>query len=158
MNRRIREGMGSSKKQDGLTPKDLFETYNKVYNFTTDICTNDENYLGCPLFFTENNDGLANYHNWRGNIWCNPPYSDSDMWVQACSKYASEGRGNAVMFIAARTDTNRFHQYIWDTANQRPKDNVTVHFLKGRIKFLDADTLQPTDPAFFPGMIVIFGG
>jgi phage N-6-adenine-methyltransferase len=158
MDKQTREGMGSSKKQDWLTPKDLFETYDKVYNFTTDICTNESNHLNTPLFFTEKNDGLTNYDKWQGNIWCNPPYSGTDQWVEACTRYASEGKGTAVMLIAARTDTDRFHRYIWDTKNQRPKDGVVVHFLKGRIKFLDASTGLPTDPAFFPSMVVIFKG
>ena len=156
MNKRTRESMTSSKKQNWLTPKALFETYNQVYNFTTDICTNEANHLGTPLFFTEKDDGLANYNKWQGNIWCNPPYSESDRWVEGCSRYASEGKGVAVMLIASRTETDRFHRYIWDTKDQRPKDNVVVHFLKGRIKFLNAETGQPNDPAFFGSMIVIF--
>lgn len=149
--------MGSSDKQNWLTPKPIFETYNKVYNFTTDICTNQSNHLGTPLFFTEENDGLANHDKWQGNIWCNPPYSDTETWIEFCRKYAVEqGRGTAVMLIAARTDTERFHKYIWDTKNQKPRDNTVVYFLKSRIKFLDAETGQPRYPAFFPSMIVIF--
>jgi|SRR5215217_2313657 len=156
MNKTTRESMGSSKKQNWLTPKPLFETYNQIYQFTTDVAADKDNHLGCPIFFTEENDGLTNYDKWQGNIFCNPPYSDTDKWVEACSRYANEGRGVAVMLIAARTDTMRFHKYIWDTLHQRPKDNVTVHFLQGRVRFLDGETRQPTDPAFFPSLVAIF--
>lgn len=54
------------------------------------------------------------------------------------------GGGVAVMLIPARTDTKRFHEYIYGKAE--------VRFIKGRLKFGGCENSAP-----FPSMIVVFG-
>lgn len=54
------------------------------------------------------------------------------------------GGGVAVMLIPARTDTKRFHDYIYGKAE--------VRFIKGRLKFGDCENSAP-----FPSMVVVFG-
>ena len=49
------------------------------------------------------------------------------------------------MLIPARTDTRWFHEFIYK------KKNVEIRFLKGRLKFGDANNSAP-----FPSMIVVF--
>lgn len=52
--------------------------------------------------------------------------------------------GVAVMLIPARTDTKRFHDYIYGKAE--------VRFIKGRLKFGGCENSAP-----FPSMVVVFG-
>ena len=54
------------------------------------------------------------------------------------------GGGVAVMLIPARTDTKRFHEYIYG--------NAEIRFIKGRLKFGGCENSAP-----FPSMIVVFG-
>ena len=54
------------------------------------------------------------------------------------------GGGVAVMLIPARTDTKRFHDYIYG--------NAEIRFIKGRLKFGGCENSAP-----FPSMIVVFG-
>lgn len=48
------------------------------------------------------------------------------------------------MLTPARTDTKRFHEYIYG--------NAEIWFIKGRLKFGDCENSAP-----FPSMIVVFG-
>lgn len=64
-------------------------------------------------------------------------------WVKKCYEHGEKGY-TAVMLIPARTDTKRFHDYIYGKAE--------IRFIKGRLKFGDCENAAP-----FPSMIVIFG-
>lgn len=75
-------------------------------------------------------------------VFCNPPYGRAIKdWV----KKASESNTLVVMLIPARTDTQYFHNYIYN------KPNVEIRFIKGRLKFGDSKNSAP-----FPSMVVIF--
>lgn len=78
-------------------------------------------------------------------MFCNPPYSDQQQtkWVRKCYEHGLRG-GVAVMLIPARTDTKRFHDYIYGKAE--------VRFIKGRLKFGGCENSAP-----FPSMVVVFG-
>jgi site-specific DNA-methyltransferase (adenine-specific) len=92
--------------------------------------------------FGERDDGLK--QSWNNNVvFCNPPYGTVlKHWV----KKASEAQGGVVvMLIPARTDTQYFHNYIYQ------KENVEIRFLKGRLKFGGSSNSAP-----FPSMVVIF--
>jgi len=156
MDEKTRNLMCSSKSKEWFTPKPIFDKLNAEFHFTTDICTSAANPVGCPIFFTKEQDGLKNLDKWQGNVFCNPPYGrEVDIWVTKCAQYAKSGRGTAVMLIAARTDTERFHKYIWDKEKHNPYPGVEVRFLQNRIKFLNSQG-KAEDPAGFPSMVVVF--
>lgn len=78
-------------------------------------------------------------------MFCNPPYGRNiAKWVQKGFEEAQKPGTKVVMLLPARTDTKWFHDYCV---------KGKIEFLKGRIKFGNAD-----NPAPFPSMIVIFGG
>lgn len=93
-----------------------------------------------------------------GNVFCNPPISATTkdrnyQWVKRCAEHAQQGKGVAVLLIAARTDVEWFHSFVWN--HNRPHDNVEVRFSKGRIKFRHPD--DPTkDAPPFGSLIAIF--
>jgi site-specific DNA-methyltransferase (adenine-specific) len=91
-------------------------------------------------------DGLKQDWGFAKSIFINPPFKTVDKWVQKASESVASNSGQViVMLIAARTDTQRFHRYIYN------KPNVKTRFLKGRIKFEGTKNSAP-----FPSMVVIF--
>lgn len=131
----------SSQTNEWATPQNFFDELNKEFNFNLDVCANTENHK-CPMWFSKEEDGLSKDWN-KSKVWCNPPYGrEIGKWV----KKASEAMGGVVVIlIPARTDTKYFHEYIYQ------KPNVTIRFLKGRLKFGESKNSAP-----FPSMVVIF--
>lgn len=132
----------STGKNDWETPQDLFDELDTEFHFTLDPCATPET-AKCSKYYTEEDDGLI--QDWTGEtVFCNPPYSDRQQtsWVKKCHEHAKNG-GIAVMLIPARTDTRRFHEYIYGKAE--------IRFIRGRLKFGGSKNSAP-----FPSMIVIF--
>ena len=135
------ELMFSSKTDLWETPQELFDKYDAIYHFETDVCALPEN-AKCKRFFTPEMDGLK--QEWTGVCWCNPPYGrDVGKWVEKAARTAYEG-GFVVMLLPARTDTKWFHRWIYKRAE--------IRFIKGRLKFGNSVNSAP-----FPSMICIFG-
>lgn len=125
------------------TPQDFFDMVDSVFHFTTDVCAVAKN-AKCKHYYSPKTDGLQ--QRWKGRCWMNPPYGrDVGMWIE---KAWQESRMNClvVALLPVRTDTNWFHQFIY---NQR---RVAVKFIRGRLKFGGSEDAAP-----FPSMLVIFG-
>lgn len=136
----ISKSLFTSNTNEWATPQDFFNKLNQEFKFNLDPCATDENHK-CDKYFTEKDDGLK--QSWGGfRVFCNPPYGRAIKdWV----KKASESNTLVVMLIPARTDTQYFHNYIYN------KPNVEIRFIKGRLKFGDSKNSAP-----FPSMVVIF--
>jgi site-specific DNA-methyltransferase (adenine-specific) len=134
--------MLSSERDDWRTPKDLFDELNAEFNFTVDLCADDNNHL-CEKYYTEQNSGFdADLTGER--VYCNPPYgrkSTAD-WIRKCAECSADV---VVMLLPARTDTKAFHEYIYHKAE--------IRFIQGRLYFGGG---RKIDRAPFPSMIVIF--
>lgn len=133
----------STGKNDWETPQDLFDDLDHEFHFTLDPCASSKT-AKCHKYFTEEENGLL--QDWTGEVvFCNPPYSDRQQteWVRKCYEHGLNG-GIAVMLIPARTDTLRFHKYIYGKAE--------IRFIRGRLKFGNSKNSAP-----FPSMVVIFG-
>ena len=137
--------MPPAKTDDWATPQDLFDEWNKRYQFTLDVAASSTN-AKCPEWFgldhpdPERRDGLKAH--WYGNVWCNPPYGRQIRdWVLKAHIY----QGTSVLLLPARTDTIWFHTYCYSS------NRVTLRFLKGRVKYGDGKA-----PAPFPSMMVVF--
>lgn len=138
----INKGLFSSNSDNWETPLDLFERLDQEFNFDLDVCANSLN-KKCDKYYTLEENGLI--QEWKGNIWCNPPYGRNIVkWVKKA--YESSLNGNlVVMLLPARTDTKWFHDYIYNKSE--------IRFIKGRLKFSNSKLSAP-----FPSMIVIFKG
>ena len=55
--------------------------------------------------------------------------------------------------VASRTDTEWFHEYVWDATVHREREGVSCEFLRGRLVFRRDG--KP-DPAPFPSLLIIF--
>lgn len=134
----------SSNRSDWETPPALFAELDQEFHFTIDVAATPENAL-CERYYTELDNGLI--QRWDGEIvFCNPPYGAvvTDAWVEKASQIE---RGIAVLLLAARTDTRRFHNWIYHQAE--------IRFIKGRLRFGRPGIMNPGN-APFPSMIVIY--
>lgn len=139
----MNEALLSTGKDDWETPQSFFNELNKEFNFTLDPCATHET-AKCTKYYTAEEDGLK--QDWEGEtVFCNPPYSNRQQtkWVEKCYREAKKLNTVVVALLPARTDTIRFHEYIYGKAE--------IRFLKGRLKFVGAPSTAP-----FPSMIVIW--
>ena len=75
----------------------------------------------------------------------NPPYGISiKHWVEKAYTEAKDPHCFVVGLLPARTDTQYFHNFIYDKAD--------IIFIRGRLKFGESKNSAP-----FPSMIVIWG-
>ena len=145
----ISKALYSSASDEWRTPDSLFNYLDNIYDFTLDAAATDQN-SKCPDYFTAQNSALTN--NWRGRVWCNPPYSKglcsefvSRAYTQVCRERNAE---LAVLLLPARTDTKMWHELIFPLAEE-------VIFLKGRLKFMDGAGLT-SNSAPFPSALVVY--
>jgi len=90
-------------------------------------------------YFTVEHDGLA--HEWRGKIWCNPPYSEAGKFVDKLLAELDAGRvTEAMLLVNAYCDTRWFHRAASACA--------AICFPLGRIYFERPDGDQMKQPAY----------
>lgn len=133
--------MFSSKTDLWATPQSFFDELNNEFHFTLDPCATSENHK-CERYYTEREDGLK--QSWDNEVvFCNPPYW---RWIKnRVQKWYNARGGVVVMLLPARTDTSRFHDYIYHKSE--------IRFIRWRLKFGDSKNSAP-----FPSMVVIFVG
>lgn len=78
-----------------------------------------------PDCFTESDDGLA--QEWRGRVFCNPPYSNTAAWID---KHADYGYG--VMLVPASVESVVWRRRVWPEAH-------AIYLLHGRTRFCAID-------------------
>ena len=72
--------------------------------------------------YTVENDGLS--QPWGGRVWLNPPYGrETFKWIERLAEHR-----NGIALIFARTETQGFHEQIWQRAH-------SVFFFRGRLAF-----------------------
>ena len=127
-----------SQSDEWRTPPDLFERLNRTHRFDVDAAASRENAL-LPRYWDRDADALM--QDWTGlRIYCNPPYTAAvqDQFVRKAAERLAEV---AVLLLPARTDTRRWHDWIFGVADD-------IEFLRGRLSFSGAGA------ATFPSAIV----
>lgn len=133
----------SSNSDEWVTPDSLYNKLNEEFKFDLDPCSTDEN-AKCIEHFTKKDNGLSK--EWRGRrVFCNPPYSEINKWVEKAYYETCKDNTLVVMLIPSRTDTKYFHNFIYN--------RTEIRFIKGRLKFSNSKNSAP-----FPSMVVIFRG
>lgn len=108
------------------TPQDFFDTLNREFHFTLDVCATKEN-AKCELYYSPEQNSLE--RDWLGHVcWMNPPYDKSiGVWIKKAYETAQQG-GLVVALIQSRsTDTKVFHQYVMKASE--------IRFIKDRLHF-----------------------
>lgn len=132
------------------TPED-FEPLHERFGFTVDVAASADN-AKLPRFYTFHDDGLA--QSWRGErVWCNPPYSSIEPWVE---KAHGSGAELVVMLLPA----NRTEQGWWQRQIEpyRCEGRILVEFLPGRLRFLKPgqSEIKPNERPPFGCCLVIW--
>lgn len=139
----IGQALYTSNSDEWSTPQEIYDSLNNEFGFNLDPCATSENHK-CERYYTLSDDGLK--RQWGGHrVFCNPPYSEIDKWVEKAFRESREDNTLVVMLIPARTDTRYFHNFIYNRAE--------IRFVKGRLKFGESKNSAP-----FPSMLVIFRG
>lgn len=133
----------SSDIQTWETPDDFFNRLNSIYNFTLDSCAEPET-AKVSNYYSIEQDALI--HDWKGVVWCNPPYGREQVKFihKALSEHKKHG-STIVLLIPARPDTRIWQEVIFKNASK-------VCFVKGRLKFGNSKHSAP-----FPCAVVVFG-
>lgn len=124
---------------DRGTPQDFWDELNEQHRFTLDVAAAPHN-AKTERYYTRLADGLL--QPWTGSVWCNPPYSGLDRWLEKAwaewMRFRSTGNGphTIVMLLPA----NRPEQPWWQRWVEPYRDSygspLTVRFLPGRLRFI----------------------
>ena len=138
----------SSDRMDWETPQDFFDELDREFGFALDACATPET-AKCEWYFTPDDDALK--QRWVGVVYCNPPYGRAiGEWIKKAREESLRG-ATVVCLIPARTDTKYWHKYIWNERLHGPRAGVQVRLVKGRLKFVGADSSAP-----FPSAVIVF--
>lgn len=135
----INNSLFSAKKDNWQTPVDFWNWLNDLFIFDEDA-DNEQPIIG-QYFIGK--DALK--EKWPdGTIYCNPPYGRNiKEWLQKGLKHKRQNPDNlSVFLLAARTDTEWFHEYARHSC---------IWLLKGRLQFIGAPSAAP-----FPSLLMIF--
>lgn len=148
------------KVDDRATSPEMFaEMVERYGSFTLDVAASAEN-TKCERFYSIEDDGLA--QPWRGDVWCNPPYSDIKPWVVKAHdewEWSVDLIGEKrVQSITMLLPANRTEQGWWQDwiEPHRVSGRVTVDFLRHRRRFIapGADGIGPNERPPF-GLCVV---
>lgn len=137
----VHQVLYSRRSEEWPTPQDLFDLLNSEFNFTLDPCATPWN-AECTRFFTRQQDGLV--QDWgTERVFCNPPYGKQiNDWARKCFE-SSIGGALVVLLAHARTDTQWFHDWVYEKAELR--------FVRGRLKFGGSPQSAP-----FPSLVAVY--
>lgn len=120
-----------------------------MYNYdvtpSLDVCCTERN-AQFSRFWTKEHDALK--QQWDEDFFMNPPYSEIYKWMEYAYDQHLTHNVTGVALIYSKTDTRYWHDFI--------EGKAEVHFVKGRIKFLDHNMVESKHPAPYPSCFVIW--
>lgn len=151
------------------TPPEVFDPLNERFGFTLDACALTNN-AKLPRFFTPEQDGLS--QPWtRERVWCNPPYSDIEPWLEkAWTEWRREREPDDELrrmvhvrpeLIVMLLPANRTEQGWWQRQVEPYRDKGTIfrsEFLPGRLRFIKNghDRVEPNQRPPFGCCLLIW--
>lgn len=123
---------------DRGTRREFFDPLHAEHGFTIDAAASEANAL-LPRFWTREHDAIA--QSWGGErVWCNPPYSDLEPWVEKAWTEMVDGTCALVVMLLP---ANRCEQGFWQRHVEPYRDGAPFHgvrlttrFLAGRLRFV----------------------
>lgn len=129
-----------------LTPPGIIEALGP-FDLDPCACMEPRPWPTAREHFTTLENGLA--QPWRGRVWCNPPYGGPAILRPWMHRMADHGRGTLLIF--ARTETEAFHEFVWQRAD-------ALLFLRGRLHFHRPDGVRAAANAGAPSVLCAYGG
>jgi phage N-6-adenine-methyltransferase len=118
--------LGSTKDENWGTPQSFFDELNAEFHFNLDAAASESN-TKCKRFYSKEDDAMT--QTWSGRVWLNPPYGAK--LTPAFVRKASEERNNCkviVVLVPARTSTQWWRNYVWDSVRNQPYPGVELRF------------------------------
>lgn len=135
----------SSERHDWRTPRELFDSLDRVFRFKLDAAASAQNKL-CECFFSVDANALDQSWNVGGWVWVNPPYGKQvGRWFDKAILESEKG-ARIVMMCMACTETKWF-QSAWDHCAE-------IWLLTPRVKFVQPG--EKTGPAPKGSALYIF--
>jgi len=148
---------------DRGTPQDFWDELNERYRFTLDVAAAPHN-AKTANYYTRLADGLL--QPWHGSVWCNPPYSGLDRWLEkAWREWLRPGGPHSIVMLLP---ANRPEQPWWqrevepfrdgNAPVERMRGRLTVQFLPGRLRFIKpgATEVKPNERPPFGCCLLIW--
>lgn len=119
------------------TPEYIVRGAEKVLcvEFDLDVAASAGN-AKAPSFYTFADNGLA--RPWHGDVWCNPPYSQIESWVDKAIVSAARDCSSVTMLLPVRSDLSWWADLV--------EYGVTMHFYRGRIAFVPPEGVKASAP------------
>ncbi len=98
----------------------------------TDPASNDEaqQFIQAKTYYTKETNGLA--HEWTGNVWLNPPYSEPLPWVKKLIESFESGTVTSAIILLNTANSPEWSRLLWNS-------NYTVCLLSKRVQFWRPD-------------------
>ncbi|CAB4137779.1 phage_N6A_met, phage N-6-adenine-methyltransferase [uncultured Caudovirales phage] len=128
-----------------LTPPDLLKALGP-FDLDPCACMEPRPWPTAARHYTREDSGLR--REWTGRVWLNPPYGGPSIIGPWMRRMADHGHGTAIIF--ARTETEVFHDCVWNRAS-------AVLFLRGRLHFHHRDGARAKLNAGAPSCLVAYG-
>lgn len=129
-------GAGKGKQRGGINSTDVWITPDALYRQLSDLygpfdldAAADEENTKCELFISEEHNALE--MDWSGNVWCNPPYSKLDDFIEKAESEIESGRVECITFLLPLRATKGWFRKLWQCRYVRHFDVVI-----GRVPFL----------------------
>ena len=121
---------------DRGTPQEFWDKLNERFHFTLDVAAAPHN-AKTERYYTRLADGLL--QPWHGSVWCNPPYSGLDAWLEKAwwewRQKPVKLRSIVMLLPANRPEQPWWQQWV-EPYRDRPGSPLRVEFLPGRLRFI----------------------
>jgi phage N-6-adenine-methyltransferase len=140
--------MNSMRNQNWRTPRVLLEAITEKFGeLYLDVCADEENAV-CPRFFTAETNGLDVRWPAGLQVFCNPPYRESKVWVAKAMEEAWSQHTTTVLLTKQACDTRWWH----DIAGE-----VTTYLMTPRVHFDPPPGVQDPRRNSYGSMILHIG-
>jgi phage N-6-adenine-methyltransferase len=125
------------KVDDRATTWEVFNPLHERFDFTIDVAALPHN-AKLTRFFSPFDDGLSKP--WAGErVWCNPPYSNIEPWVEKACIEAQRTPLIVMLLPANRTEQDWWQDWVEPS---RRAGRVQVEFLRSRMRFIAHDDTE----------------
>jgi len=129
------------------TPKELFQNICKKYDIypQIDICASHANHVLSNYITKEQN---CFDYSITQDFFMNPPYSQVSEFMEFAYLQHKTNNVSCLVLTYSKTDTIWWHKFV--------ENKSSVHFIKGRIRFLDESGIPTCNVAPYPSCWIVF--
>ena len=110
-----------------------------------DYCASEVNHV-CEKYYTKKDDAMTK--DWKLDGFCNFPYSKQYQFMKKAWEEHRKNNIELLILAYSKTDTKWWHDFV--------EDKAEVHFIKGRIQFLDEKGNPTQNQAPYPSCWIIY--